>query len=182
MVVVAGTTHFQIYSNHCWTPGRLAYWSFRCDHKARMEAHQFARWANCMFICDRCMAQRPTKKSQPEMNYYDCSLDAPHTMTEISHTTYTQTEQVVSAWEAMPGWTFKSWFHDPLHTIYLGFAKDLVGSIIADFIDHSMLGGGSLEEQLENFSLEMNQEFRRNKSLAVNFTKWWPLVRDGLYV
>ena len=68
----------------------------------------------------------------------------------------------------MPGWTLKTCMHDLLHTIYLGFGRDMVGSLIADFNDHNVLGPGSLEEKLGRFSAEMNAEFRRNKILVSN--------------
>ena len=145
----------------------MAYWAFRFDHKARQETNQFSRWANCMYMCDRCMAQRPTKKSDPSMCYYDFNLDAPYSMTEISHATYVGTEPVVSPWVAMPGWTLKTCMQDLLHTVFLGFARDLIGNLLADFLDHGMLGPGSLEEKLERFSVEMNAEFRKNKFLAI---------------
>ena len=89
-------------------PGRMAYWAFRYDHKARQEANAFSRWSNCMLLCDRCMSGR-----------------------------------------------------------------DLAGSLMADFLDHDVLGPGTLEEKLERFSLGMNAEFRKNKSLAsILFQSW----------
>ena len=101
------------------------------------------------------------------MCYYDFNVDAPYSMTEISHATYVGTEPVVSAWVAMPGWALKTCMHDLLHTVFLGFARDLIGNLLADFLDHNMLGPGNLEEKLERFSFEMNAEFRKNKFLVV---------------
>lgn len=149
-------------------PGRMAYWAFRYDHKARQEANAFSRWSNCMLLCDRCMSQRPTKKSNPDMNYMNFRDDAPRLLTKISHSTYLETEPIVSAWVAMPGWHLYTCMHDMLHMVYLGFGRDLAGSLMADFLDHDVLGPGTLEEKLERFSLGMNAEFRKNKSLASN--------------
>ena len=146
---------------------RMAYWSFRFDHKARQEANQFSRWSNCKFLCERCMAQRPTPQSDPNMVYHDFRPDAPHLMTQISHSTYLQTEPVVSPWVDMPGWSLKTCMHDLLHTVYLGFGRDPVGSLMSDFIGHNVLGPGSKEEQLGRFSAEMNAEFRKQKILVV---------------
>lgn len=145
----------------------MAYWAFRYDHKARMEANQFSRWSNCVLLCERCMAQRPTKKSDPNMTYQDFNRDLPRRMTQISHNTYLQTEGVVSPWVNMPGWTLYTCMHDLLHTIYLGFGRDLIGSLVADFLDHGVLGPGTVEEQLERLSLDMNTVFRRNRILAL---------------
>lgn len=156
-------------------PGRMAYWAFRYDHKARQEANAFSRWSNCMLLCDRCMSQRPTKKSNPDMNYMNFRDDAPRLLTKISHSTYLETEPIVSAWVAMPGWHLYTCMHDMLHMVYLGFGRDLAGSLMADFLDHDVLGPGTLEEKLERFSLGMNAEFRKNKSLASNLFQSWAI-------
>jgi len=112
------------------------------------------------------MAQRPTPQSDPDMVYQDFRPGAPRLMTQISHSTYLQTEPVVSPWVDMPGWSLRTCMHDLLHTIYLGFGRDLVGSLMSDFTDHNVLGPGSKEEQLGRFSAEMNAEFRKQKILV----------------
>lgn len=112
------------------------------------------------------MAQRPTPQSDPNMVYQDFRPGAPRLMTQISHSTYLQTEPVVSPWVDMPGWSLRTCMHDLLHTIYLGFGRDLVGSLMSDFIDHNVLRPGSKEEQLGRFSAEMNAEFRKQKILV----------------
>lgn len=144
----------------------MAYWAFRFDHKARHEANLFSRWSNCTSICERCMAQRPTKYSDANMHYTDFNSDAPRLWTQISHTTYVNTEWTVSPWVCMPGWTLPTCMHDLLHTVYLGFGRDLVGSVMATFIEKQVLGPGSTEDQLGRFSITMNDTFKRNKKLA----------------
>lgn len=149
-------------------PWRMAYWAFRFDHKARQEANFFSRWSNCMFLCERCMSQRPTKKSDPNMWYLDFRPGLPRYLTQISHSTYMNTEPVVSPWSEMPGWHLHTCMHDLMHTVYLGFGRDLAGSLIAEFLDHDALGAhGTLEEKLERFSLNMNAEFRKHKNLSL---------------
>ena len=111
------------------------------------------------------MAQRPTANADPAMSYQDFNADAPRKMTQISHETYLQTEGIVSAWVSMPGWSLYTCMHDLLHTIYLGFGRDLIGSLIADFIDHKVLGPGTVEQQLERLSVDMNNVFRKNRIL-----------------
>ena len=78
------------------------------------------------------------------------------------------TEPVVSPWSEMPGWHLHTCMHDLMHTVYLGFGRDLVGSLVAEFLDHDALGShGTLEEKLERFSLDMNAEFRKHKNLSL---------------
>ena len=132
-----------------------------------MEANQFARWSNCTLLCDRCMAQRPTENSDPGLSYQDFNSDLARRMTRISHNTYLDTEKLVSAWVKMPGWHLYTCTHDFMHTVFLGFARDLIGSLIADFIEHKTLGAGTIEEQLERLSFDMNQIFRKKKILAL---------------
>ena len=54
-----------------------------------------------------------------------------------------------------------------MHVIYLGIAKDMIPSLIADWLDHNVLGppGVSVDDRLRSFSLEMHQVFRREKTL-----------------
>ena len=58
----------------------------------------------------------------------------------------------------------KSCFHDLMHTIYLGIARDLIANILADLVDCQALGPGSLEQQLRRLSLEMHKTFKRERN------------------
>ena len=50
-----------------------------------------------------------------------------------------------------------------MHTVYLGVGRDLASNILADLIDCSALGPGTLEEQLRRISLEMHQRFKNER-------------------
>ena len=76
-------------------PPRAAYFCARYDNKARAETNNFQRWYSCKFMCERCMAQRPTAKATPDLLYTDFSSSAVHTMTTISDATYRLTERKI---------------------------------------------------------------------------------------
>lgn len=142
---------------------RGAYFAFRADHKARKEAHQFERWSNCTSICERCMAQRPTKNADPLMNYQDFRDDAARHMTRITHETYMATASV-SPWCELEGFHLGTIAHDMMHTLYLGICRDIIASLVLDFSDEGVLGAGSMEKKLERFSIEMNNELKANRT------------------
>lgn len=50
-----------------------------------------------------------------------------------------------------------------MHTAYLGIGRDLVSSLLGDFIDHGVLGGGSIDDQLARLSREMQQRFKTER-------------------
>lgn len=146
---------------------RAAYMAFRADHKARQQAHRFERWSNCMRICEQCMAQRMTPKWDASMNYMDFNDNAARYMTRVSHETYLRTAERFTPWTVMPGFHLQTVLHDLQHTLYLGLCRDLVASLMSDFLEHGVLGAGSLECKLERFSHEMNKEFKARKKPGI---------------
>lgn len=147
-------------------PARGAYFGSRFDLKARYQCNMFERFYQCRFMCDQCMSQNPTPKSNQEMWYFDFRPESPRYLTYISDLTYRRTASALSPWACMPGWSLRSCFYDMLHIVYLGVARDLVGNLLSDFIDCDCLPGNSLEEQLRSFSSVMNKEFKRQKILG----------------
>ena len=103
------------------------------------------------------------------MSYMDFNDNAPRHLTRVSHETYLATAATVTPWTVMPGFHLQTVLHDMQHTLYLGLCRDLVASLIADFLDHGMLGAGSLECRLERFSHEMNREFKARQKPGIMF-------------
>lgn len=83
----------------------------------------------------------------------------------IDHETYIQTAKVVSPYSVITGWTLGTCLRDVMHVIYLGTAKDLIPSLLADWIDAGLLGGPHMpvNHRLRIFSLEMHRVFKREK-------------------
>jgi hypothetical protein len=63
---------------------RACYWGFRADGKARKEVHGFQRSYLHSFVCESCMAQRPHKGWQPQLNYKNFYPRAAHRLSKIS--------------------------------------------------------------------------------------------------
>ena len=142
-------------------PARAAYWAFRYDGKARVECNLFERYYNCTYIRESCLAQRRTNNSDPNMWYCDFRVCSPRHLTKIDDSTYRQTCRFISPYHCIPGWRLETCLRDILHVVYLGTAKDLVPSILADWLDHNLLGGPrvNLDHKLRYFSLEMFKVF-----------------------
>lgn len=143
---------------------------FRYDGKARAESNFFDRWYNCRSICESCLAQRRTSNSNPDLWFFDFRDSSPRHLTRIDDRTYRQTATRISPYHQIEGWTLGTCLRDIMHVIYLGIAKDMIPSLIADWLDHNVLGppGISVDDRLRSFSLEMHQVFRREKTLIWN--------------
>ena len=128
-----------------------------------MQCNFFERWYQCKHLCEQCMSQRPTKKSDVNMNYQNFKEDCPRYMTYLTDEDYRRTATQLSPWTAMPGWHLRTCFYDMMHTVYLGVGRDLASNILADLVDCSALGPGTLEEQLRRISLEMHQRFKNER-------------------
>ena len=147
---------------------RACYFACRFDNKARAEANAFSRWYQCRFICESCMAQRPTERYDHALTYRDFRYGLPRHLTEVSHETYLATEPAPSPWARVPGWTLGTCLHDIMHNVYLGVGRDLVSSLLADFLDHDCLApAGTLEEKLKQFSVEMLATFKEKRTIGL---------------
>jgi len=137
----------------------------RFDAKARVETNEFEKHYGCTFICESCMAQNPLNKHDPEMSYQDFRADSARHLTTIDDETYRRTCSNVSPWAAVPGWKLETCLHDLMHVLYLGTARDLIASLLADFVEFGCLGDESepLHSRLRRFSIDMHQAFRAEK-------------------
>lgn len=158
--------------NHV-SPERLAYFAFRYDHKARVEANAFQRHYGRNSICECCAAAKPAKKGDDSMNYTNFRSDGLRYLTSMSHQSYVDTSATVSPWIDMEGWTVRTCTHDLMHTIYLGVGRDLVGSLLADMMDVGALdpAHGPLDEQLRVLSVDMHNVFREARRNPQIFQK-----------
>ena len=116
------------------------------DGKARKEVHLFRRYYQCMFICDSCFAVGASVHSPPALYYANWQPGALYMETRLDQATYEAIEVDPSPFMKIPGWTLAACFWDHLHVIWLGFARDLVGSVLVEFYTHSFVEAGSEEE------------------------------------
>ncbi|CAK9112067.1 unnamed protein product [Durusdinium trenchii] len=142
----------KLVGNRCsWAGKRLAdgwhfaYFGFKADAKARKECHFFERSYQCNKICEECLAERSNKHGDPLMLFKNFFDGAAYWMTLLSHSDYVRSSTTPSPWLAMPGFHFKTAFRDPMHTIYLGTAKEMLEDINLRLIAMSLW---SLQEAL----------------------------------
>jgi len=147
---------------------RGAYLCMRYDAKARVETNEFERHYGCTNICESCCAQNPVYRHDPEMSYQDFRPDSARHLTTIDHGTYMRTCANVSPWHQVPGWKLETCLHDIMHVVFLGTARDLVGSLLADFLEYGVLGdaGESVNTKLRKFSLDMHKAFKTERKLG----------------
>lgn len=141
----------------------------RYDAKARVETNEFQRHYGCTNICESCCAQNPLYRHDPEMSYHNFSPDSARHLTTIDHETYMRTCDNVSPWHQVPGWRLDTCLHDLMHVVFLGTARDLISSLLADFLEHGVLGdvGEPINTRLRKFSLDMHKAFKSEESLGL---------------
>ena len=160
--VLANTYHF-------------GYLGFKSDAKARRECHRFNRTYGHNQICEGCLAERPNKNGDPLLCFKHFYSDAAHLMTNLSHLEFLQSSDFPSPWEEMPGFHYNSCFRDPMHTIYLGTAKDLLASCLGLWYRKKVLTGTNLQEQLRWVSAKQKEYCKTAGLTFQNFysIKYW---------
>lgn len=134
---------------------KFAYFGFKGDLKARKESHFLERSYLHTKICETCLAERPSKRGQPLMEFKNFYPDAAFWMTELSHTDFLRTCIKLTPWLDMPGFHIKSVFRDPMHVIFLGTARDFLASSLGYWHKAGLLDGPDLQEQLRIFSRKL---------------------------
>lgn len=128
---------------------RLAYHGFKADAKAKKECRVFERSYMHNKVCEACMAEKPTSKNHDSLlTYKDFYPNAAHLLTELNHRDYLVSSTRISPWEPMPGFDFRTCFRDPMHTIFLGTAKEFLASCLGYWSRRGCLTGPDLQEQL----------------------------------
>ncbi|CAK8985934.1 Uncharacterized protein SCF082_LOCUS341, partial [Durusdinium trenchii] len=144
---------------------RAIYFCWKSDLKARHEVHKFERWYQCTKMCDLCFAERPTKKSDGNMNFKNMGPDPPYQFAVMDNTTYMRTQQV-SDWSCVPGWTLHSCVFDIMHNLYLGTGRDVVASCLRVLVERGAfdlfgLGRGSAE-MFPQITQEIHSTFKEH--------------------
>lgn len=170
----------KLVGNRCsWAGKRLAdgwhfaYFGFKADAKARKECHFFERSYQCNKICEECLAERSNKHGDPLMLFKNFFDGAAYWMTLLSHSDYVRSSTTPSPWLAMPGFHFKTAFRDPMHTIYLGTAKEMLASCLGYWSRLGHLPGENLQQQLRAFS-RIQKYICRQEGMHTNFKTFTP--------
>jgi len=158
--VLANTYHF-------------GYLGFKSDAKARRECRRFNRTYGHDQICEGCLAERPNKNGDPLFCFKHFYSDAAHLMTNLPHLEFLQSSDFPSPWEEMPGFHYNSCFRDPMHTIYLGTAKDLLASCLGLWYRRKILTGTNLQEQVRWVSAKQ-KEYCKTAGLRACFRTFTP--------
>jgi hypothetical protein len=125
------------------------------DAKARVQIHGFQRYYRCNFVCEACLASALSQQCNPLLYHGDYSLEAPWRLTILSMENYLAIESTPSPYTRIPGFTISLAFRDLMHTLFLGFARDIIGSCIAEFRDYDLLpAGDTLQDQLRQLWLD----------------------------
>ena len=151
----------------------FAYFGFRADAKARKECHKFERNYQCNQICEVCLAERPNKYGDPALTFKNFYSDAAHLLTNLTHAEYLATSNHQSPWENMPGFHVKSCFRDPMHTLFLGTAKDLLASCLGLWCRNGYIEGPNLAEKLRWVSATQ-REYCKAAGLRATFKTFTP--------
>ena len=108
-------------------------------------------------ICDGCLAGLGVKVPE-EMCYKNLGNSAAWQYTEIDHESYVKMGGKLSHWMVLPGWRVETVALDAMHNIFLGTAKDLVGSSIRTLLLYGAFGHvaeGEVDAKLRAVQKEM---------------------------
>jgi hypothetical protein len=105
----------------------------KSDGKARRDIHSFIRNYNSTWICESCWASQPFTRAPSVSNYKDFKHGAYWHHHEISHAQYMLLPERKSPWILhVRGARLDMFYHDLMHVVYLGFARDLIASCLID--------------------------------------------------
>ena len=121
---------------------RMLFAPFRRAGKARHELHGFRRFYGAMFMCDECLALRAFPRAPMELFYGDFTAGARHRSTFVSHAEYMDSEEHLSPWTEVPGWSKAQNFWDVLHVVWLGTARDAAAACLVDLWEVFGCGNG----------------------------------------
>lgn len=120
------------------------------------------------------MAEKPTKRANPAMNFKNMARDAPYRLTNINHATYLATASQVSPWSAIPGWELESTVFDVMHNLFLGSGRDFLGSAIRLLLEHGAFDAYGVERSspamFAQITLEIHDTYKRHGFL-------WPTAQ-----
>ena len=117
----------------------------------------FKQHYGAMYMCDQCMACRPSARSPKDLTYMDFADDAIHLLTQVSHEHYMEFTRAVSAFAMIPGWRLERNLFDFMHNTSLGTDRDFAPSMIFDLEKLGSLNylGGTTQERLRGLWLEL---------------------------
>lgn len=124
-------------------------------------------------LCDLCMAEKPTKRANPAMNFKNMATDAPYRLTNINHATYLATTSQVSPWSAIPGWELECNVFDVMHNLFLGSGRDFLGSAIRLLLEHGAFDAYGVQrsshDMFARITLEIHDTYKQHGFL-------WPSI------
>ena len=111
---------------------RAVYAGWKGDMKARKKEHAFTRAWDCTWVCSDCAACQPYSGGIPELTYTRVHPNALWKRTRISHEAYMLTDGR-SPWARVRGFHLKTVYRDVDHIMFLGFCRDVAGSMLYEF-------------------------------------------------
>ena len=88
----------------------------------------------------------------------------------------------VSPWAAVEGWNLQTCFHDPMHNLFLGTCRDLYSSSLGFWCRNGFFGSGTLDDKLAQFSKQLKESCRQEKTLWFPYDKKWIIFVRHLVV
>ena len=115
-------------------------------------------------MCDRCLA-RQGKDAPPAMNYKNFSDSKAWDLTVLSHQAYLHLDQFsLSPWRIVPGFKIETMTWDLLHNIYLGTARDLVGSGLKTLVMHGCYNNFGCDLDMDSLLSHVDAKIRKDCS------------------
>jgi hypothetical protein len=147
---------------------RASFYGWTGDIKEKVKQHRFSRAWNCLFLCERCLGCRHLQSGSA----YDFNQHAAWKSMLVDHDLYMRSTppEALSPWCKIRSWRLDRVHDDLLHTVWLGWGKDLIGQLLHDF---ALASHGRLDLGLAALSRECKAWYRA-KGICFNVRKWTP--------
>jgi hypothetical protein len=101
----------------------------------------YSRYYQCRFLCECCLAQKPTPKADKRFTCFNFSWDAPWVQTVLSWAQIMALQpNVIMPLGLLEGFNAEMYHRDTAHTNSIGQWKDSIASSLVSMLDLGLLG------------------------------------------
>jgi len=109
------------------------------DFKAKKEWQGYSRYYRCRFLCEACLGESPTARSDKTFTAFDFNDDAKWLETILPTQLIEEMESHTLPLAQMDGWDSEMYHRDTAHTNELGQSKDSCACCVISLLEEGLL-------------------------------------------
>ena len=107
-----------------------------------------------MYMCEYCLATKPSVNAPLGLTYGDMRWDAPWSEIMMSHRDFMFLAVHPTPWRHIRGFSIFQHLEDIMHDLHAGVGPDLGGSLLCEFVETGLLGVGRADDLLRELHSE----------------------------